>query len=65
MEAPSQVQASASQDASVGRKLDTLLSVVKDICEILKQQDHRLQKQKERASFHDMSMVPSGHSSPK
>ena len=55
------MQASVNQDTSVGQKLDTLLA---DMHEKLKEQDDRLRKQKERASIHDMSVVPSAQSSP-
>ena len=64
-EVPSQLQASANRDTSVGQKLDTLLAFVQDMGEKLKEQDDRLGKQEERASIHDISVVPSTHSSPK
>ena len=50
---------------TMGQKLDALLAVVNDMGQKLKDQDDRLRKQEEKASFHDMSMVPSAHSSPK
>ena len=64
-EPPSQAQVNVTQDMTVGEKLDALLSVVSDMGLKLKDQDDRLRKQEEKASFHDMSMVPSAHSSPK
>ena len=62
---PSQLQASVNQDTSVGQKLDALLAIVQDMGEKLKEQDDRLLKREEKASIHDISVVPSAHSSPK
>ena len=64
-EAPSQMQASVNQDTSMGQKLDALLVLVKDMDEKLKDQDDRRWKLDERASIHDMSVVPSTQTSPK
>ena len=48
----------------MGKKLDTLLAVMKHMGEKLKGQDDRLWKQEERASIHDMSAIPFAQSSP-
>ena len=45
--------------------LDTLLALVQDMGGKLEEQDDRLQKQEEKASIHDISVVPSAYSSPK
>ena len=56
-EASSQTHASSSHDTSVAHKLDTLLTLVKDIGKILKEQHNRHRKHEESTSLHNMSVV--------
>ena len=64
-ETPSQEQVNKNQDTSVAQKLDALLAVVKDMEKKMNDMDDRLQKLEERASTHDVSVVPSAKRSPK
>ena len=53
------------KDMAVDKKLDLFLEVVKGLDSKIQKQDLRLQKQEERVSLRDVSVLPSAHSSPK
>ena len=53
------------KDMTVNKKLDLLLEVVKGLDSKIQEQDVGLQKQEERVSIRDVSVLPSAHSSPK
>ena len=53
------------KDTTVDKKLDLLLEVVKGVDSKMQEQDVRLQKQEERVSIRDVSVLPTVHSSPK
>ena len=50
---------SNDQEMAISQKLDILIDVVANMGKQVKEQDVRLQKQEERSSIGDLSVVPS------